>query len=189
MTVKRAADVVTAGLLLAVTLPVFGIVALAQRIEGMPVLWRSPRLGRRGRRFDLLSFCTMRPTAAGTVDARLARTGRVLRDYSLDHLPTLVNVLRGDMSIVGPRPTEPDRADLADASWQRVLSVRPGMISYAVIRLARGYNAAPAEERLALEISYVAHAGIVFDSRLLVRAVVATLRSRGNVKARGRPMP
>jgi len=187
MTVKRAGDLVTAGVLLVVTVPVFVVVALAQRKEGMPVLWRSPRLGRHGRRFDLLSFCTMRATPADDVDARLTRTGRVLRDYSLDHLPTLINVLRGDMSLVGPRPTEPDRIDLRDASWQRVLSTRPGMISYAILRLARDYNAAPAQERLALEVSYVDHASLALDVRLLVRAVVTALRSRGNVKARGRP--
>jgi lipopolysaccharide/colanic/teichoic acid biosynthesis glycosyltransferase len=189
MTVRRACDFVTAGVLLAMTLPVFGVVALAQRKEGMPVLWRSPRLGRHGRRFDLLSFCTMRATPADNVDARLTRTGRVLRNYSLDHLPTLINVLRGDMSLVGPRPTEPDRIDLRDASWQRVLSMRPGMVSYAILRLARAYNTTPAEERLALEVDYVEHANLALDARLLTRAVVATLHSRGNIKARGRPMP
>lgn len=68
------------------------------------MLWRSPRLGFGGRRFDLLSFRTMRDDPGGDVQTRLTRTGRVLRNYSLDHLPTLLNVLRGDMSVVGPRP-------------------------------------------------------------------------------------
>jgi lipopolysaccharide/colanic/teichoic acid biosynthesis glycosyltransferase len=173
-------DVVTAGLLLAVTAPVLAVVALAQRVEGVAVLWRSPRVGRGGRRFDLLSFRTMRDGGG------LSRTGRVLRDVSLDHLPTLVNVLRGDMSLVGPRPTEPDRVDLADECWQRALSVRPGLVSYAIVRLARPYNTAPARERLALEVAYVERAALGFDLRLVGRAVVSAVRSRGNIKARGR---
>lgn len=181
MSARRVCDVVAAGALLAVTTPVFAVVALAQRVEGVPVLWRSPRLGRAGRPFDLLSFRTMRDPAAG-----LTRTGRLLRGVSLDHLPNLVNVLRGDMSLIGPRPTEPNRADLRDERWHRVLSVRPGLVSYAIVQLARAYNGTPAERRLELEVAYVERAGLGFDLRLAGRAAVSVLRSRGNIKARGR---
>jgi lipopolysaccharide/colanic/teichoic acid biosynthesis glycosyltransferase len=187
MTVKRTADAVAAAVLLTVTAPVFATVAVAQRMEGLPVLWRSRRLGREGRAFDLLSFRTMRDQPADDVDARLTRTGRILRNYSLDHLPTLINVFRGDMSLVGPRPTEPSRVDLHDPRWQRVLTVRPGLVSYAILHRACMYNATPAEERLALELNYVDHATVALDFRLLIRAAAATLQSRGNVKARGRP--
>jgi lipopolysaccharide/colanic/teichoic acid biosynthesis glycosyltransferase len=187
VTAKRVGDLVMATALLIITAPVFAVVTLAQRIEGTPVLWRSPRLGRGARRFDLLSFRTMDEQPIIDADARFTRTGRFLRNYSLDHLPTLVNVLRGDMSLIGPRPTEPDRVDLHDTRWQRVLSVRPGMVSYAIIHLARTYNTAPAEQRLALEMAYVDQAGLIVDLRLLIQAAVSLVRSRGNIKARGHP--
>ena len=83
----------------------------------------SPRVGRGGRRFDLLSFRAIHNLPTTDVDARRTRTGRVLREYSLGHLPMLLNVMRGDMGIVGPRPTEPDRVDPRDPYWRRVLSM------------------------------------------------------------------
>jgi lipopolysaccharide/colanic/teichoic acid biosynthesis glycosyltransferase len=123
----------------------------------------------------------MRDEPAQDGPSRLTPVGRFPRNYSLDHLPMLVNVVRGDMSLIGPRPTEPERVDLNDADWQRVLSVRPGMISYAVLRLARTYNDSSPQQRLRLEATYVERAGLGFDVRLLARAVGAVFRSRGNV--------
>ena len=98
----------------------------------------------------------------------------------------LVNVVRGEMSLVGPRPTELDRVDLKDPRWQRVLSVRPGIVSYAVLCLASAYNHTSADERLELEAAYVNRAGVGFDLGLLARAAIALVRSHGNIKARGR---
>jgi lipopolysaccharide/colanic/teichoic acid biosynthesis glycosyltransferase len=178
---------VASGIMLIVTAPLFATVALAQRLEGVPVLWRSPRVGRGGQPFDLLSFRTMRDLPTDNVDARLTRTGRVLRNYSLDHLPTLINVVRGDMAFVGPRPTETDRVDLDDPRWRRLLTVRPGLVSSAIVCLASTYPAASAERRLAYEVAYVDSASVTGDLRLLGQALLSLVRSRGNIKARGRP--
>jgi lipopolysaccharide/colanic/teichoic acid biosynthesis glycosyltransferase len=116
-------------------------------------------------------------------DGRLTPTGRVLRRYSLDHLPMLVNVLRGDLALVGPPPTEPDRIDLTDQRWQAGLSVRPGLVSAAIVRLRDRYNHTPADQRLALELEYVQRAGPRSDRQLLREAARAFVSSRGNVKA------
>jgi lipopolysaccharide/colanic/teichoic acid biosynthesis glycosyltransferase len=121
------------------------------------------------------------------LEQRLSRAGRWIRDVSLDDLPNLFNVLAGDMSLVGPRPTEPERVDLEDPTWQRVLSVRPGMVSYAILRLGREYNASPADLKLQLEQDYVDRQSVAYDLRLVRVALGALVRSRGNVKARGLP--
>jgi lipopolysaccharide/colanic/teichoic acid biosynthesis glycosyltransferase len=183
VTGKRALDVVAAGAVLLVAAPVFALVALAQVASGVPVLWRSPRVGMNGQTFALLSFRTMREPG------RRTRVGRVLRNVSLDHLPNLINVVRGDMSLVGPRPTEPERVDLRDPAWRHVLTVRPGVVSYAILSLARTYNSSSPQQRLRLEVAYVDQASLGFDVRLVLRAVGALLRSRGNVKTRGSPAP
>ena len=179
---KRAFDVVVGSALLAGLSPVLAAGTVAQRIEGNPVLWRSPRVGRDGHAFELLMFRTMRD------GAELTRVGRAIRNRSLDHLPMLVNVVRGDLALVGPRPTEPERVDRTDPDWQRVLTVRPGLVSYAILCLGRTYNATDPAARLRLEAAYVRRAGLAFDLRLLARAAAATIRSGGNVKARGEPM-
>jgi lipopolysaccharide/colanic/teichoic acid biosynthesis glycosyltransferase len=179
--VRRLLDVAVAagfGVLLS---PVAAAATVASLVERSgPVLRRSPRLGRDAVPFELLTFRTMR---AG----RLTPVGRILRRYSVDHVPMLVNVLRGDLALVGPRPTEPDRVDHADPRWRAVLSVRPGLVSHAIVHLRDRYTATPPEERLALELEYVGQAGFGSDLRLLRRAAVAFLASRGNVKAPRNP--
>jgi lipopolysaccharide/colanic/teichoic acid biosynthesis glycosyltransferase len=161
--------------------PLFLLAALALRLEGRgPILHRSPRLGRDGRPFGLLRFRTM-------AEGRLTPVGRVLRECSLDDLPNLLNVLRGEMAIVGPRPTEPERVDLADPAWREVLAVRPGLVSHAIVTKARAYNAASPAEKLSLERDYVRRRSPGGDARLLAAALRALVASRGNIKARGRP--
>jgi lipopolysaccharide/colanic/teichoic acid biosynthesis glycosyltransferase len=166
-------------------------IAVALRVEGRgPVLFRSPRRGKGGRLFWLLGFRTMVDAAAAPAlspKARQTRVGRLIRNYSLDHLPMAINVLRGEMSVVGPRPMEPARVDLADPTWQRILSVRPGAMSCAILRLARHYNQTPVVEKQRLELEYVARQSLWFDLRLLAAAVRAQIASRGNIKARGKP--
>jgi lipopolysaccharide/colanic/teichoic acid biosynthesis glycosyltransferase len=116
-------------------------------------------------------------------NGRLTPSGRILRRFSLDHLPMLVNVLRGDLALVGPRPTEPDRIDLADERWWTVLSVRPGLVNHAIVRLGSRYNHTPPDQRPTLELAYVQRAGPGFDRQLLREAAKAFISSRGNVKA------
>ena len=184
-TAGRARDVLVGATLLTAAAPVLAAAAVALRVGGTrPVLWRSTRLGRHGRPFTLLMLRTMRDDAAVPPAARLSPVGRALRAVSLDHLPMLINVVRGDLSLVGPRPMEPLEVDVGDPRWRHVLSVRPGLISPAILHLGAGYNAAPAEFRLALEMKYVDQACGRVDARLLGHAAARLVRSRGNVKAR-----
>jgi lipopolysaccharide/colanic/teichoic acid biosynthesis glycosyltransferase len=182
-------DVAAASLLLLLTAPAAGAVCLALRLEGrLPVFWRSRRLGRGGRPFRLLAFRTMVDDGRSP-EGRLTAAGHVVRRSSLDHLPMLVNVLRGDLSLVGPRPTEPGRVDPADPAWGRLVTVRPGLESYALLRLGRTSNPGPMALRQRLGLEYLARRSLRLDLRLCGVAVAALVVSRGNVKARGRLSP
>jgi lipopolysaccharide/colanic/teichoic acid biosynthesis glycosyltransferase len=188
--VKRAFDLVLALPALLFAVPVMAITALLIALDSPgPAVYRSPRVGRNGRQFGMVRFRTVdirKPERLG-MDERLTRVGRVIRNYSIDDLPNLFNVLVGDMSFVGPRPTEPERVDRGDPTWQKILTVRPGMFSLAILQLGRAYNASDPALKQRLEVEYVENASLRFDLRVLLRAVGAHIASRGNVKARGEP--
>jgi lipopolysaccharide/colanic/teichoic acid biosynthesis glycosyltransferase len=142
--VKRAFDIVAAAIALLVLLPVVAVVALAIRLDSTgPVIFRQRRVGRHGREFWILKFRTMRadaeasgPLITASTDARITRLGARLRHSKLDELPQLLNVLRGDMSIVGPRPEVPRYvAQYPATTRDEVLSVRPGLTDFATIVL------------------------------------------------------
>jgi lipopolysaccharide/colanic/teichoic acid biosynthesis glycosyltransferase len=111
----------------------------------------------------------------------------VIRNYSLDDLPNLLNVLIGEMSIVGPRPTEPERVNMADSVWQATLSVRPGLLSFAILRLAHTYNASDLQIKQHVELDYIVRQSFRFDLEVFVRWMQSHIASNGNIKARGRP--
>jgi lipopolysaccharide/colanic/teichoic acid biosynthesis glycosyltransferase len=129
----RWADVVIAFIGLLFTAPLIALTGLAiAASSGMPVLFRQRRVGQYGREFELYKLRTMKPSVSGPQitsgnDARITRLGRFLRHTKLDELPTLWNVLRGDMSLVGPRPEVPRFVNSTDPLWQKVLSARPGI--------------------------------------------------------------
>jgi lipopolysaccharide/colanic/teichoic acid biosynthesis glycosyltransferase len=125
-------------------------------------------------------------------DERLTRIGRLIRNCSLDHLPTLVNVLKGDISVVGPRPMEPEFVDLQDPTWQRYFEIKPGFFNYAVLKLGRIFGPSGASNlplKQELELEYIQKQSLVFDLQLLSKFVWAHVVSGGNVKARGKPDP
>src|SRR3954453_652784 len=139
---SRALDVLLAAALLAVTAPLIGLARLAIRIESRgPVFYRQLRVGRDGEQFELWKLRTMVPGAetmgAGIYvlegDARITRVGRLLRRFSLDELPNLVNVLRGEMAVVGPRPTVREQVDRYTDRQRRRLEVKPGITGWAQI--------------------------------------------------------
>jgi lipopolysaccharide/colanic/teichoic acid biosynthesis glycosyltransferase len=152
---------------------------------GRPVLFRQPRVGRDCNVFALVKFRSMRDVDVrrGLVtDAqRLTRLGRVLRTSSLDELPTLWNVLRGDMSPVGPRPLLVRYLDRYDSAQARRHDVRPGITGLAQVS---GRNAIGWEEKLALDVWYVDHRSFGLDARVLLRTVATVLRRTG-VSAHG----
>jgi lipopolysaccharide/colanic/teichoic acid biosynthesis glycosyltransferase len=174
--VKRFLDVAVAAVLLVLLSPVWTVVALAVVVlMGRPVLFRQPRAGRGGRPFTLTKFRTMH-TGPGEDGARLTRLGRFLRASSLDELPTLVNVVRGEMSLVGPRPLLVEYLDRYTPEQARRHEVRPGITGLAQVR---GRNALSWDEKFAYDVSYVDNAGFGLDLRILWLTVGCVLIRQG----------
>ncbi|WP_431245443.1 sugar transferase [Leifsonia xyli] len=178
--VKRVLDVVTAVLVLVVGSPVFGVVALlVARNLGRPVLFAQPRPGRDGRVFTLLKFRTMRSNPPGVElpdEERLTRFGRVLRSTSLDELPSFVNVLRGQMSVVGPRPLLVSYLERYTPEQARRHEVRPGITGLAQVS---GRNTVEWARRFDLDVEYVDRRSLRLDASILLRTVRAALVREG----------
>jgi lipopolysaccharide/colanic/teichoic acid biosynthesis glycosyltransferase len=171
----RALDVLLAAALLALAAPLLAVAGLLIRLEsGGPVFYRQRRVGRHGEPFELWKLRTMVPGAeamgAGIYvlegDARITRVGRLLRRFSLDELPNLVNVLRGDMAIVGPRPTVQQQVDRYTERQRRRLEVKPGITGWAQVN---GRTSLPWPERIELDVWYVEHRSLRLDLRILAR--------------------
>jgi len=183
---KRVVDVVGAVLLLVVLAPVLLVTAaIVARGLGRPVLFSQARAGLHGEPFILVKFRTMRgvdPRRGLVSDAdRLTRLGRFLRATSLDELPTLWNVIRGDMSLVGPRPLPVRYLDRYTAEQARRHEVRPGVTGLAQVR---GRNWLGWDEKLALDVTYVDTRCARLDARILAETVVTVLR-RDGITAQG----
>jgi lipopolysaccharide/colanic/teichoic acid biosynthesis glycosyltransferase len=179
---KRAIDVLGATLGLAVLGPALLLIALAvRRSLGAPVLFRQVRAGLHGRPFELLKFRTMTDArdAGGALrpdGERLTRLGHWLRACSLDELPELINVLCGDMSLVGPRPLLLDYLGHYSAEQARRHEVRPGITGWAAVH---GRNATSWERRLALDVWYVDHWSLRLDLKILLMTVIKVLKREG----------
>jgi lipopolysaccharide/colanic/teichoic acid biosynthesis glycosyltransferase len=176
MAVKRAVDVLgaAAGLIVA-GLPM-AVIAVAVRVTtGRPILFRQVRPGRGGVPFTILKFRTMR-SGEGTDAERLTRLGRWLRATSLDELPELWNVLRGDMSLVGPRPLLVEYLPLYSPRQARRHDVRPGLTGLAQVA---GRNLVDWEERFELDVEYVETRSLALDLRIIGQTVAAVLRREG----------
>jgi lipopolysaccharide/colanic/teichoic acid biosynthesis glycosyltransferase len=186
---KRTFDICVAALALLLFSPVLLTVMLALKLQAQTSVFNlSPRVGKNGRPFRLIRFKTMSDTNAPLcVEERLTRVGKFIRNYSIDDLPNLVNVLRGELSIVGPRPTEPDRVDLRTPEWQQILSVRPGCLSYAVLALAAEFNSSSPDLIRRLELDYIQKQALGYDLRLIERGIRKLIVSKGNVKKWGKP--
>jgi len=179
---KRLLDVVIAlgGMLL--SLPIFLVVALLVRIRlGQPILFRQERPGMNEIPFKIIKFRTMRDTVGpdGTLlsDAdRLTRLGRVLRSWSLDEMPELLNVLKGDMSIVGPRPLLMEYLPLYSQDQKRRHDVRPGLTGWAQVN---GRNNIDWSERFTLDVWYVDNRSILLDLKIVIKTIVQLLAREG----------
>ena len=176
---KRAIDVVVSGAGLVVTAPIQAVIAaIVRAVHGSPLLFRQARPGRDGVVFELVKFRTMRhPDATHVTDAeRLTPLGRFLRSTSLDELPTLWNVLKGDMSLVGPRPLLLEYLPRYSPEQARRHEVRPGVTGLAQVS---GRNAVDWDERLTLDVAYVDQRSLALDARILFRTVAAVVARRG----------
>jgi lipopolysaccharide/colanic/teichoic acid biosynthesis glycosyltransferase len=178
---KRLIDLVGAIVCLALLTPMLvATAALVARSLGRPIIFRQARAGLHGEPFTLVKFRTMRPVdvARGLVtDAdRLIRVGRLLRSWSLDELPSLWNVLRGEMSLVGPRPLPVSYLDRYTARQARRHEVRPGVTGLAQVR---GRNGLSWEEKLRLDVEYVEHRCLRLDARILAETAHVVVRREG----------
>jgi lipopolysaccharide/colanic/teichoic acid biosynthesis glycosyltransferase len=184
---KRAFDAVGAGTALVVLSPLLAMLALVVRLRmGSPVLFRQPRPGLHGRTFEILKFRTM----TGARDAhgdllpdadRLTAFGKFLRRSSLDELPELLNVLRGEMSLVGPRPLRVEYLPLYSPRQARRHEVRPGITGWAQVN---GRNAVSWNEKFELDVWYVDHRSLRLDLKILWATVAEVVNARG-VSAEG----
>ena len=179
---NRVADVIVAGTGLVLTSPILGLAALATKFDGGgPVLYRQTRVGKDGDDFEVLKLRSMvvgaerlgTGYAVDQGDARITRVGRILRRTSIDELPQLWNVVRGDMSVIGPRPTLRYQVEQYDEHQRRRLDVRPGLTGWAQIH---GRASLPWAERIELDVWYVDHRSPRIDLEILLRTPLALFR-------------
>jgi lipopolysaccharide/colanic/teichoic acid biosynthesis glycosyltransferase len=185
---KRALDLAIAIPATILTAPVIGVMALAVRLEspGHPI-YTQTRSGQDGEQFQIYKLRTMvrgaEFTGAGLAiqegDDRITRVGQWLRRYSLDELPNLWNVVRGEMSIVGPRPTLPVQVDQYTERQRGRLSVKPGLTGWAQVN---GRASLPWTERIELDLWYVEHHTLALDLRIISRTLGMVLRGQGLYK-------
>ena len=179
---NRAADVAVAGAGLVLTSPLIGLAALATKLEDRgPILYRQTRVGKDGVDFEVLKLRTMivgaETLGAGHAvdqgDRRITRVGRVLRRTSIDELPQLWNILRGDMSVIGPRPTLRYQVEQYDEHQRRRLDIRPGLTGWAQVH---GRASLPWAERIDLDVWYVENRSPKVDLGILLRTPLALFR-------------
>jgi lipopolysaccharide/colanic/teichoic acid biosynthesis glycosyltransferase len=186
--IRRALDIAVSALALVVTAPAMALAMLAIRLESPgPVVYRQRRIGRDGEPFDVLKLRTMVDGAehigAGLAvnenDSRITRVGALLRRASLDELPNLLNVLRGDMSLIGPRPTIPVQVASYTDRQRRRLAIKPGITGWAQVN---GRASLPWSERIELDLYYIEHRSLALDLRILARTLAMVLGGHGLYK-------
>ncbi|MEA2151428.1 MAG: hypothetical protein QOD69_3258 [Solirubrobacteraceae bacterium] len=185
---RRALDVVVAAIALVLAAPVLAVATIAIRLEsrGSPI-YRQRRVGLHGREFDVLKLRTMvdgaehvgAGLAVNVGDARITRVGAFLRRTSLDELPNLVNILRGEMAIIGPRPTLPAQVAQYTERERGRLAVRPGLTGWAQVN---GRASLPWAERIELDLWYIEHRTWRLDLQILWRSVRMVLGGDGLYK-------
>jgi lipopolysaccharide/colanic/teichoic acid biosynthesis glycosyltransferase len=187
---RRAFDVVVAGTALLVASPVLALAIVAVRLESRGgAFYRQRRVGKDGRPFDVLKLRTMVTGAehmgAGLAvsegDTRITRVGRLLRRTSLDEMPNLINVLRGEMAIVGPRPTVPVQVDRYTERQRGRLAVKPGITGWAQVN---GRTELPWDERIELDLWYIEHRTWRLDLKILLRSARLVVAGEGLYKGK-----
>jgi lipopolysaccharide/colanic/teichoic acid biosynthesis glycosyltransferase len=179
--IRRAVDIVVSAVALALTSPLLALAALAIRLGSPgPVIYSQPRAGLHGEVFEVRKLRTMIDGAehvgAGLSinanDSRITRVGALLRRTSLDELPNLLNVQRGEMSLIGPRPTLPAQVAQYSARQRGRLAIRPGITGWAQVN---GRASLPWQERIELDLFYISHRSLALDARIVARTVAMVL--------------
>ena len=186
--IRRAVDIVVSALALALSSPLLLGAMLAIRVESPgPVIYRQRRAGRGGKPFDVLKLRTMvdgaehigAGLAVNANDSRITRVGAFLRRSSLDELPNLLNVLRGERTLIGPRPTLPAQVEQYTDRQRGRLAVKPGITGWAQVN---GRASLPWSERIELDLYYVEHRSLSLDVRILLRTTAMVLGGSGLYK-------
>jgi len=186
--IRRLLDIVVSSGALLASAPVLALAALAIRLESEgPVIYRQRRIGLHGHPFDAIKLRTMvqgaehigAGLAVNADDSRITRVGAVLRRTSVDELPNLVNVLRGEMSLIGPRPTLPVQVDQYTERQRRRLEIKPGITGWAQVN---GRASLPWSERIELDLYYIEHRSLALDLRILWRTAAMVLGGSGLYK-------
>jgi lipopolysaccharide/colanic/teichoic acid biosynthesis glycosyltransferase len=186
--IRRGIDIAVSALALLLASPVLALAIVAIRLESPgPAIYRQRRVGRHGRQFDVLKLRTMVDGAehigAGLAiaanDSRVTRVGALLRRTSLDELPNLLNVLRGEMSLIGPRPTLPVQVAQYTARQRGRLAISPGITGWAQVN---GRAALPWAQRIELDLYYIEHRSLALDLRILWRTPALVLGGSGLYK-------
>jgi lipopolysaccharide/colanic/teichoic acid biosynthesis glycosyltransferase len=198
---KRVFDVLVSSIVIFIALPLWAIIAIAIKLDSPgPVFYRGVRVGKDGKLFTIYKFRTMvvdapnrGPGITSSKDPRITRVGRLLRKFKIDEMPQLINVLKGEMSIVGPRPEDPRYVAYYTPEQRRVLSVRPGMASPAFIKyrheeeilaaadddLEHVYLTQILPDKLRLDLEYIEHQSFIGDLAILVQAALSLFVAAG----------
>jgi len=190
LTAKRIVDVLASFCLLLLTFPVMVVIAIAIWLDSRgPILFRQQRIGLGGRRFEILKFRSMfqnaeehGPKWAAENDQRVTNVGRIIRKFRLDELPQVVNVLRGEMSFVGPRPERPHFCRMLEAETQFYVlrySVRPGITGWAQVKFQYGASIEDAKTKLEYDLFYIKHLSLVLDLAILFETAKVVMGRRG----------
>lgn len=178
---KRIMDIVVSLIVLVLTSPIIALAAIFVRLNlGSPIIFSQPRPGKGGKVFTLYKFRSMRDVnrtkGLVTDEQRLTRFGKILRSTSIDELPSLFNVLKGDMSLVGPRPLLVDYLERYSPTQARRHEVRPGMTGLAQVR---GRNALSWNEKFALDVEYVDSCNICLDLQIMYETIIIVFARQG----------
>jgi lipopolysaccharide/colanic/teichoic acid biosynthesis glycosyltransferase len=185
---RRAVDIVVSSLALLVSSPVLLTAMLAVRLESRgPIIYRQRRVGLNGHQFDVIKLRTMvdgaehigAGLAVNADDSRITRVGALLRRTSLDELPNLLNVLRGEMSLIGPRPTLPVQVEQYTERQRGRLAIKPGITGWAQVN---GRATLPWSQRIELDLDYIEHRSLALDLKILWRTVTMVLGGSGLYK-------
>jgi lipopolysaccharide/colanic/teichoic acid biosynthesis glycosyltransferase len=181
---RRAIDLLVAIFSLTLLLPIFLFIIILINIDSKgPIFYTTQMVGQSGKVFSLFRFRTMS-------DGQLTRVGKFIRNFSLDHLPMLINLLQGDLTLIGPRPMEVHIVDLNNPVWQKYFQAKPGLFNYAVLKLGKAWTLSRTinpELNQELELEYLDKRFLKSDLKLFIKSLRALIASKGNIKARSEP--
>jgi lipopolysaccharide/colanic/teichoic acid biosynthesis glycosyltransferase len=193
MSIRRIVDVLFGCCCLVFAAPSMLIIAILIKCDSPGSIFYIPKMvGQHGKLFPLFRFRTMYADPAGqrTRHQPVTPVGRFIRNYSLDHLPTLINLIVGHVTIIGPRPMELAVVDMRDPTWDRYFQTKPGLFNYAVLKLGKMWTPSRTshpERNQTLELTYIQKQSGWSDSKLFVQFIAAWITSKGNVKVRKEP--